>query len=76
MKVEPAIVSVPVRAVEEVFAATLNPALPEPNPDAPLVTVIHDALLPALHAQPAPAVTALAPAPPADVNDWLFGEMV
>ena len=76
LNVVPAIVSDPFRLVVAVFAATLNPALPDPEPDAPLVTVIHDALLLAFHAQPAPAVTALVPVPPAAVNVWLVGEML
>lgn len=76
MNVVPAIVSAPVRPVVAVFAATVKPALPGPDPEAPLVTVIHEAWLTAVHAQPGPAVTALAPAPPGAVNDWLAGEML
>ena len=74
MNVAPAIVSVPLRAVVDVFAATLKLALPEPNPNPPFVTVIHDALLVALHAQPKPAVTDVPPVPPAALNDWLVAE--
>ena len=76
LNVVPAIVSVPLRLVIAVFAATVKLVLPGPDPEAPLVTVIHDALLLAVHAQPAPAVTALELVPPAAVNDWLAGEMV
>jgi hypothetical protein len=76
LNVVPAIISDPLRLVVAVFAATLNPTLPDPDPDAPLVTVIQEALLLALHAQPAPAVTALVPVPPAAENDWLAGEML
>ena len=65
----PAIVSVPVRAVVDVFAATVKLALEEPEPVAPLVTVIHAALLVVLQAQPEPAVTAVLPVPPAALND-------
>jgi hypothetical protein len=68
VNVAPAIVSVPVRPVVTVFAATLNPTLPGPDPDAPLVSVIQAALLLAVHAQPAPAVTVLLPVPPAAVS--------
>jgi hypothetical protein len=68
VNVAPAIVSVPVRLVVKVFAATANPALPGPDADAPLVTVIHDALLVALQAHPEPAVTMLLPEPPAATN--------
>ena len=74
MNVEPAIVNVPLRLEVDVFAATLKATLPGPEPDPPLVTVIQDVLLPAVHAQPAPAVTELAPEPPAAVNDCVEGE--
>ena len=50
------------------FAATLKNAVPFPVPLAPPVTVIHEALLAAVHAQPAPAVTVLLPVPPAAAN--------
>ena len=75
VNVAPAIVSVPVRPVVTVFAATLNPTVPLPDPAAPLVSVIQDALLAAVHAQPLATVTALLPLPPAAVNDWLVGEI-
>lgn len=76
VNVAPAIVSVPLRLVMAVLAATVKLVLPGPDPEAPLVTVIHDALLLAVHAQPAPAVTALELVPPAAVNDWFAGEML
>jgi hypothetical protein len=76
VNVEPAIVSVPVRLVVDVLAATLNPTVPGPEPDAPLLTVIHDALLVALHPHPVPAVTVLVPVPPAAANVELLGEML
>ena len=69
MKVAPAIATVPVRSAVEGFAATLKSAPPEPDPVAPLVSVIHAALLAAVHAHPAPVVTVLLPVPPAAVND-------
>jgi hypothetical protein len=69
VKVEPAIVNVPVRLVVDVFAATLKAVVPGPDPEAPLVTAIHEALLAALQLQVGPAVTALAPEPPDAVND-------
>src|SRR6185436_18400522 len=47
VKVAPAIVSVPVR-LDPVLAVTLNVTEPLPDPVAPLVTEIHDALLDAL----------------------------
>jgi hypothetical protein len=76
VKVAPAIVSVPLRLPVPVFAATLKPTLPEPEPDAPLVTVIHVALLAALHAQMLPAVTVLLPVPPSPPNASVVGEML
>ena len=47
----PAIVSVPLRAVVDVFAVTLNVTAPPPEVfgPPPAVTVIHVALLVALH---------------------------
>jgi hypothetical protein len=54
----PATVSVPLRALLELFAAALNCTWPLPEPEAPLVTVIHDALLVAFQTQPAAAATA------------------
>ena len=65
----PAIVSVPVRLDATVFAATLKPTLPLPDPVAPLVTVIHAALLAAVHAQPVGMLTLLLPVPADAVND-------
>jgi len=70
----PAIVSVPVRLEATVFAATLKPTVPLPDPVAPLVRVIQEALLAALHEQPVAAVTLLLPVPPDAVNDWPVGE--
>ena len=75
VNVAPAIVSVPVRLDATVFAATLNPVVPLPEPVAPLVTVIQGALLPAVHAQPVATVTLLLPVPPDAVKDWLVGEI-
>ena len=69
VNVAPAMVSVPLRPIVEVLAATLNPTLPDPDPLAPLVTVIHGALLVALHAQPPNVDTRLVPVPPDAPND-------
>ena len=63
VNVAPAIVSVPVRLDATVFAATLKPTVPLPDPVAPLVTVIHAALLAAVHAQPVATLTLLLPVP-------------
>jgi hypothetical protein len=61
----PATVSVPVRELVDVFAATLKLTVPLPLPLAPAVTVIHAALLVAVHAQPVVVVTLVLPVPPA-----------
>ena len=52
VNVRPAMVSVPVRVELPVLGATLKLTFPFPLPLAPEVTVIHDALLVAVHAQP------------------------
>jgi len=75
----PATVSVPVREVVPVFAATLYVTVPLPVPLAPAVTVIQDALLVAVHAQPAVAVTVTVADPPlaaglADVGDAEYAQ--
>ena len=58
-------VSVPLRA-DPGFAAAVKVTDPLPLPDAPLVMLSHDALLVAVHAHPAGAVTPIAvPSPPA-----------
>ena len=74
-KVVPAIVSVPERLAAPVLAATPNDVVPGPVALAPPVMLIHAALLAAVHAQPAPAVTVLLPVPAAAVNVWLLGEI-
>ena len=75
VNVAPAIVSVPVRLEATVFAATSNVTEPLPDPLAPPVTVIHAALLVAVHGQPVATVTLLLPVPAAAVNDRLVGEI-
>jgi hypothetical protein len=47
-----------------------------PVPLAPEVTVIQVALLTAVQAHPAAAVTATVPLVPAATTDWLTGEIV
>ena len=74
VKVAPAIVSVPVRP-DPVFAATPNETAPLPDPVAPAVTVIHEALLEAVQAQPVAAVTVLLPLPATAVKDCVAGEI-
>jgi hypothetical protein len=66
VNVWPPTVMVPVRELVTVFADTLNPTVPFPEPLAPLVIVIQLALLVALHAQPVTDVTEKEPVPPAD----------
>ena len=75
VNVTPAIVSVPVRLEATVFAATLKPAVPLPDPVAPLVTVIQAALLAAVHEQPVATVTLLLPVPADAEKDWVVGEI-
>jgi hypothetical protein len=60
VNVRVAIVAVPVRSAP-VFAARVRRTCPFPVPVAPEATVIHAALLVAVHAQPAPAVTLTVP---------------
>jgi len=74
VNVLPAMVSVPLRAVAPVCAATVNATLPAPDPAAPAVTVIHAALLVAVHVHPEAAVTVLLPDPPSLVKAWLVGD--
>jgi len=76
VNVAPAIVSVPVRLVVTVFAATSNVTDPLPDPVAPPVTVIQAALLVAVQLHPVAADTALPPLAAAAVKDRLVGEIV
>lgn len=76
MNVTPAIVIVPVRGRSEEFEATLYVTLPVPLPEAPDVTTIHEALLTAVHAQPAAFdVTVTVADPPAAVGELAVGEI-
>lgn len=74
VNVFPAIVSVPVRLPEELFALTLNDTDPVPIPDAPLVTVIQSLLLTAVQVHQYAAFTVAAPTVPAGPKDWFVGE--
>jgi hypothetical protein len=49
--------------------------VPLPVPELPDVIVTHEALLAAVHAQPAPAVTVTLADPPDEENDWLVGDI-
>jgi len=68
VNVWPAIVIVPVRGAPVAFAWTVNSTVSLPDPLAPFVTVTQAALVAAVHAQPAPAVTVTVPDPPATVT--------
>jgi hypothetical protein len=70
-----AIVIVPLRAAP-VFAATVKPTDPLPVPLAPEVTVIQAALVVAVHAQLAGAVTSTEPVAPMSVTDVLPADSV
>ena len=64
LKVCPPMVTVPVRGVPTVLAATVNDTVPLPVPVAPAVTVIQLAPLVAVRAQPVVPVTVTVAAPP------------
>ena len=51
------------------FAETLNVTAPFPLPAVPPVTVIHETLLTAFHAQPLPALTFTEPDVPAALTE-------
>jgi hypothetical protein len=72
LNVRPAIVTVPVRDSVEVFAATVIVTEPAPDPFAPDVTVIHGALLTAVHGQPLALVTDVVVVPPAAATTALL----
>ena len=74
MNVCDAIVSVPLRADPEAFAATENDTVPPPFPLAPFVTVIQLALLVADHAHPASDDTSVDPVPPPAGTEPLAAE--
>jgi hypothetical protein len=74
VNVVPAIDSVPVRGVNPGLAAALKVTPPDPEPTAPPVMVIHEALLFAIHTHDDVVVTVLLPVPPAPAIVWLVGE--
>lgn len=76
--VRPATVSVPERGDVDVFGATVNVTAPLPPVfgPPPEVSMIHDALLVAVHRQPAGIVTETTPFAPAASTDWLVGDTV
>ena len=70
----PPIVSAPLRDDVDVFAVTEYVTEPFPEPLAPPVIVIQEALSVAVHAQPLPAVTATLAVPPAADIAWVVGD--
>jgi hypothetical protein len=67
---------VPLREVVEVLAVTEYEAVPLPDPLAPEVMLIHEALLLAVQGQPEAEITFTDPVPAAPVYDWLTGVML
>jgi hypothetical protein len=76
VNVEPAIVKVPVRLVVALLAATVKVAVPGPALEAPVLTLIHEALLTAVHRQPAATLTVLLAEPPPAAIDCDAGEIL
>jgi hypothetical protein len=75
VNVWPAAVIVPVRAAP-LLAATENPTVPLPVPEAPLEIVTQLAFDPAVHGQvDADAVTPNDPGPPTSATLWTVGEI-
>ena len=70
----PAIVSVPVRELVDVFAAALKATVPGPVPVPPLEIVSQVAPLVAVQPQPAAVVTVEEPGPPAAVTACVVGD--
>jgi len=75
LKVWPAIVIVPDLLLVDRFAETEYVTVPFPLPPPPPVIVMNGALLVAVHAQPAGAVTPTLPLPPEAAKTWLAGEI-
>ena len=73
MKTLPATVIVALRLVPAVFDATVKPTEPAPEPEAPLITTNHDALLDAVHAQPVVELTLKFDEPPPLAKDAELG---
>lgn len=76
VKFLPPIEIVPERGVELAFAATVNATVPGPFPEAVPLIVIQFALLVAVHAQPAAAVTPTLPLSPSAPAALEVGESV
>ena len=72
----PETVIVPLREAVDVFAKVEKFTVPFPEPLAPLVIVIHEALSVAVHAQPLPAVTVTLDVPAAAATATFVGDGV
>jgi len=72
----PAIVTMPLRSLVEVFAATSRRTVPLPFPFAPAPTTIHGTLDAAVQGHPAPAVTDAVTDPPLDATRALVADSV
>ena len=72
----PATVIVPVREDPAGFASTRYVTVPFPEPDAPVSTVIHDALATADHEHPPGIRTSRVPLPPAATIFCVEGKSV
>ena len=72
----PPTVIVPERDVEGVFPCALKPTTAPPLPIAAEVSVIHPALLAAVHGQALPAPTVTLPVAPVAATDWFVGVSV
>lgn len=68
--------TVPVRATAPAFGATVATTVPEPEPVAPAVIVIHGTLLAVGHVHPSGAVTEICTSPPAGGADATSGATV
>jgi hypothetical protein len=73
VKVSPAMVRVPVRAIPLAFAATEYPTVPGPVPEAPEMILIQAALLVAPQGQPVVAFTLTEPVPAPAPTEALAG---
>jgi hypothetical protein len=72
----PATAIVPVREEPATFGSTRYVTVPLPDPEAPVSTVIHDALATADHEQPPGIRTSRVPLPPPATTFWVEGMSV
>ena len=76
VKISPATITTPVRVVVDGLAATDMATVPEPVPLAADVTVIHPALLVAVHAHVLAVASDVVAGPPSPVTDADVGASV